>query len=115
MEWLRPDIEEEFNRVESSIKRFMMKRYKWIEDINVDKEKFQKNKLSANALKSYEVKVVIDKKNLETLRDNGEMLDSAQEQFELLFNTVLESLTTFDKRKPTRIMVDMTPVIQDSI
>ena len=43
MEWLRPDIEEEFNRVESSIKRFMMKRYKWIEDINVDKEKFQKN------------------------------------------------------------------------
>lgn len=113
MEWLRPDIEEEFYKVENSIKRFMMKRYEWIEDIKVDKEKFQKNKISANALKRYEVTMVIDKKNLETLRGNEEMLDSAQEQFELLFNTVLESLTTFDKRKPTVITVDITPIIQD--
>ena len=44
MKWLRPEIEDEFNRVENSIKKFMIKQYPWIEDINIDKESFQKNK-----------------------------------------------------------------------
>lgn len=62
MEWLRPDIEEEFNKVESSIKRFMKRQYPWIEDIMIDKEMFQKNKMSESIQKVYEVSIVIDKK-----------------------------------------------------
>ena len=113
MEWLRPEIEDEFNRVENSIKKFMKKQYPWIEDINIDKNNFQKNKMSSNSLKNYYVAIVIDKKNLDILRDNEEMLDAAQQQFELLFNTVISSISSFDNVNPKRILVDITPVIQD--
>ena len=113
MEWLRPEIEDEFNRVENSIKKFMKKQYPWIEDINIDKNNFQKNKMSSNSLKNYYVAIVIDKKNLGILRDNEEMLDAAQQQFELLFNTVISSISSFDNVNPKRILVDITPVIQD--
>lgn len=113
MEWLRPEIEDEFNRVENSIKKFMIKQYPWIEDINIDKESFQKNKMSSNSLKNYDVSIVIDRKNLDILRDNEEMLDAAEQQFELLFNTVVGSISSFDNVNPKRIFVDVTPVIQD--
>jgi hypothetical protein len=113
MEWLRPEIEDEFHRVENSIKKFMKKQHSWIEDINIDKESFQKNKVSSNALKNYDVSIVIDRKNLDMLRDNEEMLDDAQEQFELLFNSVVGSISSFDNVNPKRILVDVTPVIQD--
>jgi len=113
MEWLRPDIEEEFNKVESSIKRFMKRQYPWIEDIMIDKEKFQKNKMSASIQKVYDVSIVIDKKNLEMLRNNEGLLDLAEEQFNILFKTVIESLSTFDHNKRRLIYLDVTPVIQD--
>lgn len=113
MEWLRPDIEEEFNRVENSIKKFMKRQYTWIEDVNIDKNSFQKNKMSSNSLKNYDVSIVIDRKNLDMLRGNEEMLDAAQQQFELLFNTVVSSISSFDNVNPKRILVDVTPVIQD--
>lgn len=113
MEWLRPEIEDEFNRVENSIKKFMKRQYSWIEDVNIDKESFQKNKMSSNSLKNYDVSIVIDRKNLDMLRDNEEMLDAAQQQFELLFNTVVSSISSFDNVNPKRIFVDVTPVIQD--
>jgi len=113
MEWLRPEIEDEFNRVENSIKKFMKRQYSWIEDVNIDKESFQKNKMSSNSLKNYDVSIVIDRKNLDMLRDNEEILDAAQQQFELLFNTVIGSISSFDNVNPKRIFVDVTPVIQD--
>ena len=113
MEWLRPEIEDEFNRVENSIKKFMKRQYPWIEDVNIDKNNFQKNKMSHNALKNYDVSIFIDRKNLDMLRDNEEMLDAAQQQFELLFNTVVSSISSFDNVNPKRIIVDVTPVIQD--
>ena len=113
MEWLRPEIEDEFNRVENSIKKFMKRQYPWIEDVNIDKNNFQKNKMSHNALKNYDVSIFIDRKNLDMLRDNEEMLDAAQQQFELLFNTVVSSISSFDNVNPKRIFVDVTPVIQD--
>ena len=113
MEWLRPEIEDEFNRVENSIKKFMKRQYPWIEDVNIDKNNFQKNKMSHNALKNYDVSIFIDRKNLDMLRDNEEMLDAAQQQFELLFNTVVSSISSFDNVNPKRILVDVTPVIQD--
>ena len=112
MEWLRPEIEDEFNRVENSIKKFMKKQYPWIEDVNIDKESFQRNKMSSNSLKNYYVAIVIDKKNLDMLRGNEEMLDAAQQQFELLFNTVVSSISSFDNVNPKRIIVDLTPVIK---
>ena len=112
MEWLRPEIEDEFNRVENSIKKFMKRQYSWIEDVNIDKESFQKNKMSSNSLKNYDVSIVIDRKNLDMLRDNEEMLDTAQQQFELLFNTVVSSISSFDNVNPKRIIVDLTPVIK---
>jgi len=115
MEFEREDIEQEFNRVESAIKRFMKKQYWWIEDINLSKESFQKNKMSSSALKSYDVDLVIDKKNMDWIKENSEEIDSAEQQFQLLFNTVLGSLTTFEFRNPTHVRVDMTPVIQDSL
>ena len=113
MEWLRPEIEDEFSRVENSIKKFMKKQYTWIEDVNIDKESFQRNKMSHNSLKNYDVSIVIDRKNLDMLRDNEEMLDAAEQQFELLFNTVVGSISSFDNVNPKRIFVDVTPVIQD--
>ena len=113
MEWLRPEIEEEFNRVENSIKKFMKRQYPWIEDVNIDKNNFQKNKMSHNALKNYDVSIFIDRKNLDMLRDNEEMLDAAQQQFELLFNTVVSSISSFDNVNPKRILVDVTPIIED--
>lgn len=113
MEWLRPEIEDEFNRAENSIKKFMKRQYSWIEDVNIDKESFQKNKMSSNSLKNYDVSIVIDRKNLDMLRDNEEILDAAQQQFELLFNTVIGSISSFDNVNPKRIFVDVTPVIQD--
>ena len=115
MEFDREDIEQEFNRVESAIKRFMKKQYWWIEDINLSKESFQKNKMSRSALKAYDLDIVIDKKNMDWIQENSEEIDRAEEQFQILFNTVLGSLTTFDVRKPVHVRVDMTPVIQDSI
>lgn len=115
MEFEREDIEQEFNRLESAIKRFMKKQYWWIEDVNISKSSFQKNKMSASALKSYDLDIVIDKKNMEWIQENSEEINKAEEQFNLLFNTVLGSLTTFDVRKPTHVRVDMTPVIQDSL
>ena len=115
MEFEREDIEQEFNKVESTIKRFMKKQYWWIEDINISKESFQKNKMSSRALKSYDVDLVIDKKNMDWIKENSEEIDSAEQQFQLLFNTVLGSLTTFEFRNPTHVIVDMTPVIQDSL
>ena len=114
MEWIRPEIEDEFNRVENSIKKFMKRQYPWIEDINIDKESFQRNKMSHNSLKNYDASIVIDRKNLDILRDNEEMLDVAQQQFELLFNTIIGSISSFDNVGPKRIIVDLTPVIQDS-
>lgn len=108
MEWLRPDIEEEFNKVETSLKRFMKRQYPWIKDINIDKEKFQKNKISNISLKNYDVTIVIDRKNIDMLRDNEEMLDVAQQQFELLFNTVISSISSFDNVPPKRILVDVS-------
>lgn len=113
MEWLRPEIEDEFNRVENSIKKFMKRQYSWIEDVNIDKESFQKNKMSSNSLKNYDVSIVIDRKNLDMLRGNEEMLDAAQQQFELLFNTVIGSISSFDNVNPKRILVDVTPIIED--
>ena len=113
MEWLRPEIEDEFNRVENSIKKFMKRQYPWIEDVNIDKNSFQKNKMSSNSLKNYYVAIVIDRKNLDMLRDNEEMLDTAQQQFELLFNTVVSSISSFDNVNPKRILVDVTPIIED--
>ena len=113
MKWMRPEIEDEFNRVENSIKKFMKKQYPWIEDININKESFQKNKMSSNSLKNYDVSIVIDKKNLDMLRGNEEMLDAAQQQFELLFNTVIGSISSFDNVNPKRILVDVTPIIED--
>jgi hypothetical protein len=115
MEFEREDIEQEFNRVESAIKRFMKKQYWWIEDINLSRESFQKNKMSSSRLKSYDLDIVIDKKNMDWIQENSEEIDSAEQQFQLLFNTVLGSLTTFDFKSPTHVTVDMTPVIQDSI
>jgi hypothetical protein len=53
MEWLRPDIEEEFNKVNNSIKRFMKKQYPWIEDIEIDRGSFQKNKMSKSFNRIY--------------------------------------------------------------
>ena len=113
MEWLRPEIGEEFNRVENSIKKFMKRQYPWIEDVNINKESFQRNKMSHSALKIYDVSITIDKKNLDILRDNEEMVDTAQQQFELLFNTVVSSISSFDNVNPKRIIVDVTPVIKD--
>jgi len=113
MEWLRPEIEDEFNRVENAIKKFMKRQYTWIEDVNIDKESFQKNKMSSNSLKNYDVSIVIDRKNLDMLKDNEEMLDATQQQFELLFNIVISSISSFDSVNPKRIFVDVTPVIQD--
>ena len=69
--------------------------------------------MSHNALKNYDVSIFIDRKNLDMLRDNEEMLDAAQQQFELLFNTVVSSISSFDNVNPKRIIVDVTPVIQD--
>lgn len=115
MEFEREDIEQEFNKVESTIKRFMKKQYWWIDDVNLSKSSFQKNKMSSSTLKSYDLDVVIDKKNMDWLKDNFDEINKSEEQFNLLFNTVLSSLTTFDFNNPTHVRVDMTPVIQDSI
>ena len=115
MEFEREDIEQEFNRVESAIKRFMKKQYWWIDDVNLSKSSFQKNKMSSSTLKSYDLDVVIDKKNMDWLKDNFDEINKSEEQFNLLFNTVLSSLTTFDFNNPTHVRVDMTPVIQDSL
>ena len=113
MQFDREDIEQEFNRLESAIKRFMKKQYWWIEDVNISKSSFQKNKMSPSALKSYDLDIIIDKKNMEWIRENPKEIDKAEDQFELLFNTVLGSLTTFDVKKPTHVSIDMRPVIQD--
>jgi hypothetical protein len=77
MEFEREDIEQEFNRVESAIKRFMKKQYWWIEDINLSKESFRKNKMSSSALKAYDLDIVIDKKNMDWIQENSEEIDRA--------------------------------------
>ena len=59
--------------------------------------------------------LVIDIKNVEWLKENEGDLDRAEEQLQLLFNNVLESLSSFDITKPSFAMLDLTPVIQDSI
>ena len=113
MEWLRPDIEEEFNKVNNSIKRFMKKQYPWIEDIEIDRGSFQKNKMSKSLNRIYDVSIVIDKKNLEMLQNNEEMLDSAEQQLYILFRTVINSLVTFDSREPKFISPNILPSVRD--
>ena len=53
--------------------------------------------------------------DVEWLKENEEDLDRAEEQLQLLFNNVLESLSSFDVTKPSFAMIDLTPVIQGSI
>lgn len=57
--------------------------------------------------------LLLIKKNLEMLHNNEELLDLAEEQFNILFKTVIESLSTFDHYKRRLIYLDVTPVIQD--
>jgi len=115
MEFERENIEQEFNKVESSIKRFMKKQYWWIEDLSIDKDSFEKSKKSHSKIKKYKLNLVIDIKNVEWLKENEGDLDRAEEQLQLLFNNVLESLSSFDITKPSFAMIDLTPVIQGSI
>ena len=115
MEFESEDIKQEFNRVESSIKRFMKKQYWWIEDLSIDKDSFEKSKKSHSKIKKYKLNLVIDIKNIEWLKENEGDLDRAEEQLQLLFNNVLESLSSFDITKPSFAMLDLTPVIQGSM
>ena len=113
MDELQDDIDIELNRLESAVKRFMKKQYWWIEDLNIDKESFERSKKSQSKLKKYKLNLVIDVKNMDWLRENERDLDKAEEQLQILFNNVLESLTTFEFAKPVVVILDLTPVIQD--
>lgn len=89
---MEKEFDEEIEKIEFSLERFMKKKFQWLSYLKVDREQFIKNKKSERKYKDYIINVFITKDDFEKLKmqKNKNEFDTFEEQLSLLFNAVIE-------------------------